>query len=575
MKSIRMTQFMLPLALVTAVAMPIQAQDVVLSDQVLPSETYIHFTIKSVEDARRQFFESPVGQLINDPVMDDFRAELENAFSGRMQESFAKVEDQLGISVEELLNIPSGEVSVSVSGAGNHVGLVINVDYGDSESQVMALMELATQALSSATELNQVVEEVDGTEITMYEVVKDVPTPLIKEFGWFTRDNHLVICSSRNVMESLIANWAGDSSETLANSETYSYVLNRLESEPGSADSVFYMDPIGLAQKLVQTSSFGKGQMIAGMVVSQLPMLGFNQLKALGAVFEEGAGDFQMTQRAMVYADQPPAGLMRMFMLDPVTATPPEWVKEDAVMYTSLHWNIAEAYSAIESLVDGFQGTGTLSALLKQASAAGPGVDIKGDLIEQLTGELHMVGGGLNADSATNEMLFAIGVQDATTFGDLLARVSDDPQFPGSIREFRGFTLYEIAESGQSIGFTVGHGYFLVAIGEAVMEQALRNDDDIRPLAESEDFQKISQHFPSEVVSVSFSRPAEQYRSLYEMVQSGNAAEQFPGMDEIFEQIDFTTLPPFEAISKYLAPAGSFTVVDENGLITEGFALKP
>ncbi len=575
MKSIRMAQFMLPLAVVAAVAVPVQAQETILSEQILPRETYLHFTIKSVEDARRQFFESPFGQLINDPSMDDFRAELERAFSGRMQESFAKVEDQLGVSVDELLSIPSGEVAVSIAGAGNHVGLVINIDYGDSESQVMALMDLATQALATRPEFNQVTEEIDGTEITMYEVVKDVPTPLIKEFGWFTRDNHLVIGSSRNVMESLIANWAGDSSETLVNNETYNYVLSRLESEPGAADSVFYMDPIGLAQKLVQTSSFGKGQMIAGMVISQLPLLGFDQLKAIGAVFEDATGDFQMTQRGMIYAEQPPAGLMRMFMLDSVDATPPEWVKEDAVMYTSLRWNIAEAFSAIESLVDGFQGTGTLDALLKQASAAGPGVDIKSDLVEQLTGELHMVGGGLNADNGTNEMLFAIGVQDANTFGDLLARVSNDPQFPGSIREFREFTLYEITESGPSVSFTVAHGYFLVSIGESVMEQVLRNDDDIRPLAESEDFQKIAQHFPSEVVSVSFSRPAEQYRSMYELVQSGNAAEQFPGMDEIFAQIDFSTLPPFESISKYLAPAGSFTVNDENGLISEAFSLKP
>jgi len=575
MKSIRMAQFLLPFAVVAAVTLPVRAQEAVLSDQILPGDTYLHFTVKSVEDAKRQFVESPFGQLINDPAMDEFRAELERAFAGRLQEGFAKVEDQLGVPVEELLQIPSGEVSVSIAGAGNHVGLVIRIDYGDSESQVMALMDLATEALSAVTELNQVVDEVDGTEITMYEVVEDVPTPLIKEFGWFTRDNHLVISSSRNVMESLIANWAGDSSETLANNETYNYVVSRLESEPGAAASILYADPIGLAQKLVQTSSFGQGQMIAGMVVSQLPMLGFNQLKAVGAVFEDASGDFQMTQRAMVYAEQPPAGLMRMFMLEPVSPVPPEWVKEDAVMYTAVHWNIGEAYSAIESLVDGFQGTGTLDALLKQASAAGPGVDIKSDLIEQLTGELHMAGGGIDAENATNEMLFAIGVQDASTFGDLLARVSNDPQFPGSIREFREFTLYEIAEAGPPIGFTVAHGYFLVAIGGTVMEQVLRNDDDIRPLAETEEFQRISQHFPSEVVSVSFSRPAEQYRSMYELIQSGNAAEQFPGMDEVFAEIDFSTLPPFEVISQYLTPAGSFSVNDENGLISEAFSLKP
>jgi len=73
---------------------------------------------------------------------------------------------------------------------------------------------------------------------------------------------------------------------------------------------------------------------------------------------------------------------------------------------------------------------------------------------------------------------------------------------------------------------------------------------------------------------VTYTNPASQYRSLYEMLRDGNPAESFPGLDDILSQIDFGRLPPFEVIEKYLAPSGGFWVGDENGVLMEQFSLK-
>ena len=45
-------------------------------------------------------------------------------------------------------------------------------------------------------------------------------------------------------------------------------------------------------------------------------------------------------------------------------------------------------------------------------------------------------------------------------------------------------------------------------------------------------------------------------------------------MDELFDKVDFTTLPPFEAVAKYIHPAGSYAQKDENGLFVEAFQLS-
>ena len=166
----RVFHMLLPLAVLGSVAVPAQAADVILSDQVLPNDTFMHFTLKSVKDAKRQFEESPFGEFINDPVLDAFRAELENAFSGQVGKALAEVETQLGMPVDELLRIPSGEVSVSIAGVGNHIGLVIHVDIGDSVSQVESLLDLAEQALSRVSKVVQSTQDVGGVDITLYEV---------------------------------------------------------------------------------------------------------------------------------------------------------------------------------------------------------------------------------------------------------------------------------------------------------------------------------------------------------------------------------------------------------------------
>ena len=65
-----------------------------------------------------------------------------------------------------------------------------------------------------------------------------------------------------------------------------------------------------------------------------------------------------------------------------------------------------------------------------------------------------------------------------------------------------------------------------------------RNSDDVRPLAETDDFKAVAEYFEEGAVLVAFSRPAEGYRRLYELLKEGKGAESFPGMDELFSKID-------------------------------------
>ncbi|MCA9034418.1 MAG: hypothetical protein KDA91_04765 [Planctomycetaceae bacterium] len=552
-------------------------QTLLSGDQVLPKDTYIYVAVPSVERMKQGFNASSTGQMIADPAFDDFKAELKSAFSSEVNEAFANVQDTLGLTVEELLEIPSGEFSFAISSVGNNIGIVLIADYGDHESQVTGLLEKAQAGLSQAPNLELNPTTIDGTEVTMYTVTGKAAqaTPLAKEFGWFQKDGRLVFCTNSAIMDSILTNWTSGE-DGLRSNNVFSYVMEKCHSDDDKNMVVAFVDPLGLATKVIQSGSLGP-QITpqASMGLMMLPAFGLNQLKGFGSVGQMNVDGFEAVSRSFIYSEQPPQALMRVFMLDEVNPAPPAWVKEGTSAYLSTKWNITEAYAAIESLVDGFQGAGALAGMIDGLATQGPQIHIKTDVIDQLDGTVQFVSAP-GEEAGNDQMLFSLGVRDNAAMTDLLTRLTSEPGFPGESREFQGVTLYEISATGDKpVTFTVANNHLMIGVGGTMVEQALRNDTDTPSLAEAADYRKISEHFKPGAVAVSYSHPAAQYRSLYEMLKSGSAADQFPGMDEIFERIDFTRLPPFEAIEKYLAPAGGYWVGDENGVLMEQFSLKP
>ena len=569
----------LTVSMILATAFSAEAQTArVLSDQILPKQTFLYVSFPNVTTLKDHFAESSVGQLWNDPALDAFKAEVTTAFSSELDEGLVQVEEVLGLTLEEFLQIPSGEISMAVSAApGNNLGAVIFVDFGDNEQQVQDLLAKAITALSHIPKLSHEDEVFDGTALAMFQIQYsgNAPTPLAKEFGWFVKDGRLVISNRGELLESTLTNWDGEDSDAFTSNEAYSYILSRCQSGDRTSLSKFFFDPIGLITNLITTGSLGpQATMGGGMMLGFLPQTGLNQLKAMGTIAEAGSGDFETIQRSVFYSEQPPVALMQVFQLDEGDQAPPAWVKDNATTYVAMKWKIADAFTAIESLVDSFNKAGFVAEQLNHMADSGPGLHIKKDIIDQLTGQIHLVGApGGRAGYGGDQMLFSLGVRDDEAAADVLAKVAGEIGMES--REFQGATLYEVSgPEGQSVGVVVSGGRLMIGMGESLLEQTLRNDSDVPSLSESADYRRVAQHFPADALSVQFSRPAEQYRSIYEMLQSGSAAEQFPGMDELFDKVDFTTLPPFEAVAKYIHPAGSYAQKDENGLFVEAFQLN-
>lgn len=549
----------------------------VVSDAILPQDTYMYVSMRNIDEIKRVMKSSSMGSLWNDPSLDEFKEEVMNAFENEMQEAMAQFEDAAGMTIEEAIALPSGEISMAISAAGNSaVGLVFFFDIGDNVDRIQPLLEQAAAALNQQPRLLQADASYGGVSITAFEIQYpgQSPTPLAEEFGWFVQDGRVVASNQMELLESVIDNWDGDSSDSFTSNETYSFIMSRCGADQSPALTTFYMDPVGLFTKLVQTQSLGQqANMGASMALGFLPALGLSQMKAIGVVEQEGTGDFEMMNRSVIYSEQPATGLMQVFTLGQAQTTPPEWVKDNVSTYLATNWKIDEAYTSIESLVDQFQGAGALAGIIDQIAKSGPRVHLKQDIIDNLTGQMQLITAPNSAEEfGGDELLLALDLRNVEAASDLISRMSG--QLGMESRQFRGIDLYSMdIPNGQAFSLAVKNSSLLFSMGGSLMEQVLRNDDDIRPLAESEEFKSIAAHFPADAVSVTFTRPAETYRLIYNMVRDGGA-ENFPGVQDIFEKIDFKKLPPFESLEKYIKPAGAYTIKDSNGYFVEGFQLK-
>ncbi|MFM7864415.1 MAG: hypothetical protein ACKPHU_09405, partial [Planctomycetaceae bacterium] len=139
----------------------------ITASQILPRDTYLFLNITSVADLKSQAVQSAIGQMIADPAMDNFRNSIVGAVGGQVAEGAANIQAALGMSAEELLSIPTGEMTIAFSKAPhNRMGVVLYMDYGDHEAQLKSLLDKALPALQNSPVLEAADVEHDGTTIT-------------------------------------------------------------------------------------------------------------------------------------------------------------------------------------------------------------------------------------------------------------------------------------------------------------------------------------------------------------------------------------------------------------------------
>jgi hypothetical protein len=568
--------FLAQVIAVLAFSTGLRADDAVPSDRLLPPEVLAYVTIPSVTEVKARMQEV-VDEVKGNRELADVRRDVE----GQLSELGGLVEKNLGVTVDDLLDLPSGELSLAmVQVRGMKLAMVGFLDYGESGETLDALLEKAADSLKDEG-AQQTSEEIDDTRITVFTLPREDDAPAnaqTRRLAYFKKDSQFVFTfgfgEPLDALGPVLARWDGEHPQTFANNESYRYIVERCKTNGQTKPLLtWYLNPLAFTQNILREG--GQEEMQIQMMMVMLPRLGIDRLKGIGGSLDTSAGDFAAVHRAFVYVDQPATGVFDILRFPVVDTVPPAWVRADVSSYFSVNWDVGGAYRAIGALVDQFMGPGTFTRTVEQLADAqeGPQIHIKRDLIDHLNGRIFVVDDLADPeDPETQRYLVALGLSNQDKMQGTLSSVGRTPGFPGTIREFRGATIYEIpipapGAAARTAAATVSNNLLMISNDVTIIEQVIRGDADQTPLAESEDYRRIARHFPSQASLISYERQDSQVKLLWELLRSGD-------INDDLAEIDLSKLPPFRAIERYLPLTGGYATPDERGALYVSFSIR-
>lgn len=543
-----------------------QADDRASGEKLFPKETLAFFSIPDVPELKTKWDKTSTGQMLHEPKLQPFLDDVKK----KIGEGSKQVEDEIGVSLDDLLELPQGELSFAVmEQPARKFAFVMLLEYGDNQETVDTLLKKMGDELKKE-EAEHSTEEVDEVTVHIYTLKSDDDDNPFKTITYFVDEECLVISNEVSALKEVLERWGGDSDDTLAQNEQFSHIMTQCKLESGEPALKLFVNPIGLINTgfAVAQNYFPQ----AGMAVGFLPLFGLDAMKGWGGIADFEEGEFEGIANFYFYCDTS-KGLMGLFNFPATQLTPPKWIPATVGSYSLMNWNVLGAYTAIESLVDQFQGKGSTARFLDRQAGEGPMIHIKKDVLDHLDGKIQIIQSVSEAAEPgappIPDFFIALGLKDATKMKKTLAAAAkaSGPQLES--REFNGEKIYEIKQPGSdnTISLAVTEGQLVVTNDTPLLENMMRGKSAQRAsLVDSPEYKKISKFFPSKASAVMFQRADAQLKVYYNLLKSTNS--------DVLNGIDPSKLPPFEAIAKYFQASGGYMVPDKKGVKSVSYSLK-
>jgi len=579
-------------------------------ERVLPDSTIFVFKINDTKAFREAFRGSHYGQLWNDPAMKDFRDELAQKF----EDASRPLKEKIGVNPFELLQLPQGSVTVAVLSRDDPklpVAFVAMADVGDNKDKMADVLTKASkQAEDAGAKASQ--ETFNGLTIHILRPPADDKAKEKEQekgsgkrpdvsLAWTEAEGVYYFTAGvsggeLDLVKDLTAHREGRDN-SLASNEAYTKTQAKIES--GKAHAVWFLDVAKVVKLALKASAKGnEGQMQQNEVLVQ--ELGFSGLKSVGGSFSFGSGRYDSLSKTFFLAPKPVQGMLKIFSFPTVRLRPESWIPATVAAYQSFSWDLDNAFEAINEIINKFQ-PGMLNLVEQQLVGPNGGepLSFQKDFFGPIGDRITLISDfkkPIKEDS--QRMLLSVALEDTKAFQATLNRLFEITQGAPKKREFQGTTIYDVdlpnmpnpnAAGAQpfkgSISFAVAKDSFLVTTDTALLEQILRPGG--ATLEENAGFQSIVKEMPERVSGMSFVRPDESARLLYDLIKSGQyekAMQQMMGanargprpqqLPPIGKVIPNEKLPDFSAVAKYLSLGGSYSVMDDDGFTMTGFTLK-
>jgi hypothetical protein len=342
------------------------------ADQIFPDSTKGFVSIRNLKDFGEQWKKTQFGQLLDDPLAENFKKELQKQLTERMEQPF-------GLTLDGITSLPSGEVAFGMIAIPNQTpGFVLTMDVTGKRKETDAYLNNLTQKLVAAG-VKKSTEVYKQQQITLLTFPPPPPPPAApqgatkveiniepiqrKAFYMFLQD--ILIASDQIYLLKLIADRIADQpGKALANVESYQTVMKRCNSDTpqGIAPAIsWYIEPLdyGESIRVLQQGPVAQNRREKLSVFTILKQQGFDAIRGIGGTVSVKTEAQESVYRTFIYAPKPHRLAMKMLNFpDNTNFAPPAWMPSDLARCTMLYIDPMAIFDNFGVLFDALMSPG-------------------------------------------------------------------------------------------------------------------------------------------------------------------------------------------------------------------------
>ncbi len=542
------------------------------AETLLPDSTRGFLCITDVTQLREHWDKTQLGQLVKDPAMKPFVEDLRR----QLEERWTGIRERLGLTIEDLQDIPGGEVAVAAvqPGPGKHATVIV-VDVAGHKPQVEAVLKKVEAGMTRQGAKRRQVQSA-GATLVVYDIPpRDAPGAPAgpHQAVYFLRENRLVVCDDLSIIQGIVARLAGQKGSSLADVPAFQAVMKRCQKDAGKAAPQirWWIQPLAYME-VVQAASAERSDRPRRKrsMLDVFRKQGFDAIQGVGGYIDFAVEGGDILHRTLVYAPKPYRLAMKMLVFpNGKEFVPPSWVPRDVAAYASFYADVGNAFDHFGPLFDELYGEGepglwadTLDSLERDPD--GPRISLRRELVAYLGPRILVVTDyQLPITTASERLLFAVEVKNEDAVDRALAKLfKNDPEMrqhpepvPGHKRAIWEAVPHDasavpsvtldlppIGPAGVAQGqpreeqpllphqaMTVAHGHLLVASHVDFLKKVLQQSDEKTSLGQTVEYRVVDQALrkiaPEAFAAAVFSRTDETYRPTYELIRQGKMPE--------------------------------------------------
>ncbi len=436
-------------------------------DTLLPKTTVGFVTATNYPRLAAQWNATQLGTLMAKPVMKPFEEDLHE----QMQNQWQDVADRLGIHLDDLHGVPTGEASLAL--IRNQVGMNVTaatalvMDVTGNAAAANNLLATAIKNLN-ARGAAQAILVVQGVRLFVFNVPPPAGPPAAAGAApvaaappnlmvYFLAKNIFCACDDLDVTKEMIGRLVGAvATGSLSQVESYQKVMGRCDKDvPNHTANVrWFISPLGYAEATRAATPVEKrrrGKTIIEIMRNQ----GYGAVQGMGGFVDLSSDGYQIFHRTAIYAPKPWIESMKMFVFPAgKDFSPQPWVGRDIATYFTAYVDPLVIFDNFGPLYNEVLNTKediwkkTLDDMKNDPD--GPQIDLRNDLIANLGQRVTMVAGYQLPITTTSErLLWAIEVKNPAAVAKAVEKcVNNDPTIKK--REIDGQVIWEIVEEQES-----------------------------------------------------------------------------------------------------------------------------